>query len=86
VDTRPLVNYLQASAQAAAKSCLGRHDSIICGLKWYLAENTRDGTWGVGQQLSALEMLQSLLVWGSLTIFAGCANGYGAKCCEYEHD
>lgn len=51
---------LQATALGAAASCSGGTDGVTCGTKWYDA--TWDGTWGVGQQLSALEAVQALLI------------------------
>jgi len=50
---------LRANAEAAAESCAGGSDGVTCGSKWYVGG--WDGTWGVGQQLSALEVMQSLL-------------------------
>lgn len=51
---------LQTSATAAAQSCSGGSDGVTCGTKWYTGG--WDGTRGAGQQLSALEVVQSLLV------------------------
>lgn len=51
---------LQTSAIAAAQSCSGESDGVTCGTKWYTGG--WDGTWGAGQQLSALEVVQALLV------------------------
>jgi mannan endo-1,6-alpha-mannosidase len=50
---------LETSAQGAAASCSGGLDGVTCGSKWYTGN--WDGTWGVGQQLSALEVVQALL-------------------------
>lgn len=52
--------YLIASAQAAAAQCNGGADTITCGTNW--TSPTWDGTFGVGQQMSALEVVQSLLI------------------------
>jgi mannan endo-1,6-alpha-mannosidase len=52
-------SYLQASAKAAAESCSGGSGSD-CGMKWYVGGF--DGNTGVGQQLSAMEVIQALLV------------------------
>jgi len=49
---------LQASAKAAINTCTGGADGNQCGLKW---NQTFDGIVGVGEQLSAMEVLQSLL-------------------------
>lgn len=52
--------YLQASAAAAALACSGGTDGVTCGSKWY--NGTYDGLYGVGQQMSALEVIQSTLI------------------------
>lgn len=52
--------WLEASAIAAAASCSGGTDGVTCGSKWWVGG--WDGTWGAGQQLSALEVVQGLLV------------------------
>lgn len=52
---------IRTSAQAAAKQCSGGPDGKTCGMKW-----TTDGVWdgntGVGEQMCALEVIQSLLI------------------------
>lgn len=53
-------NWLRKSAVAAAKSCSGGESGTVCGSKWYTG--VWDGTDGVGQQLSALEVTQALLM------------------------
>lgn len=50
---------LTKSAVGAAKACSGGDDGVSCGSKWYTGG--WDGTTGVGQQLSALEVTQALL-------------------------
>jgi mannan endo-1,6-alpha-mannosidase len=55
-----ITKYLKASAVGAAKSCSGGADGVTCGSKWYTGG--WDGASGVGQQLSALEVTQSLLM------------------------
>lgn len=49
-----------ASAQAAARQCDGGSDGVTCGTKW--TASTWDGTYGVGQQMNALEVIQSNLI------------------------
>lgn len=49
---------LQTSAMGAAASCSGLNNNT-CGTRWYT--NEWDGTTGLGQQLTALECVQSLL-------------------------
>jgi mannan endo-1,6-alpha-mannosidase len=51
---------LRASALAAAKTCTGGPNGASCGLKW--TEQKWDGGRGVGEQMSALEVMQSNLV------------------------
>ncbi|KAF2706336.1 glycoside hydrolase family 76 protein [Pleomassaria siparia CBS 279.74] len=53
-----ITNLLTKSAVGAAKACSGDNDA--CGSKWYTGG--WDGTTGVGQQLSALEVTQALLL------------------------
>jgi len=55
-----ITKYLKASAIGAAKSCSGGTDGKTCGSKWYTG--AWDGKSGVGQQLSALEVTQALLM------------------------
>jgi mannan endo-1,6-alpha-mannosidase len=55
-----ITKYLKASALGAAKSCSGGPDGVTCGSKWYTGG--WDGASGVGQQLSALEVTQALLM------------------------
>ncbi|KAF1991372.1 glycoside hydrolase family 76 protein [Aulographum hederae CBS 113979] len=51
---------IQTSAQAAAKSCNPGAIGATCGLQWTLG--SYDGITGVGQQMSALEVIQSNLI------------------------
>lgn len=51
---------LRASAVAAAKTCTGGPNGRSCGLKWTLEH--WDGSNGVGEQLSVMEVLQSNLI------------------------
>lgn len=58
--TRPLLlPLLQKSAMAAAKSCTGGDDGQQCGLQW--TTGSFDGSVGVGEQMSAMEVIQSNL-------------------------
>lgn len=54
---RPL---LVDSANAAAWSCVGGTDGHTCGLSW--TNGTWDGVYGLGEQMSALEVMQNLVV------------------------
>ncbi|VEU21342.1 DEKNAAC102688 [Brettanomyces naardenensis] len=51
---------LTASAKAAALSCSGGTDGHTCGMDWFV--EGWDGKYGLGEQMSALECIQSLLV------------------------
>ncbi|QDS74119.1 hypothetical protein FKW77_009861 [Venturia effusa] len=55
-----ILELLTASATAAAKTCTAGTDSNQCGLQW--TTGTNDGSMGVGEQMSALEVFQGLLV------------------------
>jgi mannan endo-1,6-alpha-mannosidase len=55
---------LQTSSMAAAQACSGGADGATCGQHWYYGGC--DGIYGVGQQMSALETLQGLLIDGSI--------------------
>jgi mannan endo-1,6-alpha-mannosidase len=57
VNIQPM---LEASALAAAASCSGGANGATCGTKWYTG--AWDGTSGASQQLSALEIVQALLI------------------------
>jgi mannan endo-1,6-alpha-mannosidase len=52
---------LRASAVAAAKQCGGGAKGNTCGLRWW-RNGENDGEVGVGEQMSALEVIQNLLV------------------------
>ena len=52
---------LRTSAIAAAQQCSGGSNGQMCGSKWTQGA-TWDGTQGVGQQMSALEVIQTNLV------------------------
>lgn len=57
---------LQSSAQAAAKQCSGNagpygFTNNVCGLQWSKGA-AYDGSFGVGEQMAAMEVIQSNLV------------------------
>lgn len=56
-----VINKLRKSATAAALQCSGGDNGRTCGVKWTDGA-TWDGTYGVGQQMSALEVIQSNLI------------------------
>ncbi|SSD59540.1 related to Mannan endo-1,6-alpha-mannosidase DFG5 [Saccharomycodes ludwigii] len=51
---------IQKSAIAAAASCNGGYDKHTCGLNWF--NGTNDGYYGLGEQMSALDVIQMLLI------------------------
>jgi mannan endo-1,6-alpha-mannosidase len=51
---------LETSAAAAVQSCSGGFDGHTCGLNW--EASGWDGLYGLGEQVSALETIQSVLV------------------------
>ncbi|CCE64981.1 hypothetical protein TPHA_0J01600 [Tetrapisispora phaffii CBS 4417] len=54
---------IETSAKAAAGSCDGGTDGVTCGLSWF--DSTNDGYYGLGEQMSALEIINQLLVSSS---------------------
>lgn len=54
-----LMPLLNASAVAAVNTCTGGPDGNSCGLQW--TTGAFDGSLGVGEQMSVLEVVQSLL-------------------------
>ncbi len=52
---------LASSAKAAALQCDGGSDGTTCGEHW-TANGTYDGIYGLGQQMSALSVIQSQLI------------------------
>lgn len=56
-----IMTKLKTSAAAAASQCIGGTNGRTCGVLW-TAGATWDGTTGVGQQMSALEVIQSNLI------------------------
>jgi len=58
--TDVVMTKLQASAKGAAAQCSGGTDGVTCGQRWYQAQ--WDGKYGVGEQMSALSVIQSNLI------------------------
>lgn len=56
-----ILTKLEASAQAAAQQCSGGSSGTACGLQWTQLSNY-DGSTGVGEQMAALEVIQSNLI------------------------
>ncbi|GME77767.1 unnamed protein product [Ambrosiozyma monospora] len=53
---RPII---EASAKGAAQSCSGGTDGHTCGTNWFA--NGWDGNYGLGEQMAALDVIQSLV-------------------------
>lgn len=64
---------LSASATAAAQTCVGGETGTMCGTQWNF--QGYDGGLGVGQQMNALEIIQSNLI---NTVDGPKGNGTGA--------
>lgn len=60
-------NHLLVSAPGAAASCSGGTDGVTCGMSWLTG--TWDGSYGVGQQMSAMETIQNLLIFDNATTY-----------------
>ncbi len=56
-----VMGLLTTSARAAAAQCSGGSDGVTCGIKW-TNNGVWDGSFGVGEQMSALEVVQSMLI------------------------
>ena len=56
-----IIKKLRTSAIAAAAQCNGGPDGVTCGTTW-TNKGVWDGSAGVGQQMSALEVIQSNLI------------------------
>lgn len=52
--------YLRSSAQGAAGQCDGGTDGITCGREWNTT--TWDGRYGIGEQMSALAVVQAMMI------------------------
>ncbi|GMG51768.1 unnamed protein product [Ambrosiozyma monospora] len=55
-----IMKVIEASAEGAASSCSGGSDGHTCGMNW--GYGGWDGWYGLGEQISALEIIQSTLV------------------------
>jgi mannan endo-1,6-alpha-mannosidase len=55
-----IMSLLSTTATAAAKTCTAGTRGNHCGLKWTTGSN--DGSTGVGEQMAALEAVQSMLI------------------------
>lgn len=61
--TNTIMSYLTPSAEGAAAQCDGGTSGSVCGLHW-TAGATYDGLYGPGEQMAAMQVIQSLLISG----------------------
>jgi mannan endo-1,6-alpha-mannosidase len=60
--TEPIITpWIRTSSVQAAKQCSSGVDGNTCGLKW-TTNGVWDGKYGVGEQMAALEVIQSNLI------------------------
>ena len=69
-----IMSWLQTSASAAAEQCDGGSNGVTCGEHW-TAGSTYDGTYGVGQQMSALSVIQANLISEAPELFTNTTGG-----------
>ena len=60
MTSNAIMPLLKTSAQGAAGQCVGGSDGKTCGRQWY--SSTWDGKSGVGEQMSALSIMQANLI------------------------
>lgn len=63
---------LEASAKGAAQSCSGGTDGVTCGENW--SANGWDNQYGLGEQMSALEVMLALIAEEPLSVKTGGTN------------
>lgn len=80
VTTNLIWPYILTTADALKTSCTGGYDGHTCGLNWLVGK--WDGNYGLGEQICALDVLNTLLIWnkpGPLTASTGgTSKGDGA--------
>lgn len=64
--------YLETSAEAAAQSCSGGSDGVTCGENW--SASGWDGVYGLGEQMSSLEVILSLIAEEPISVQTGGTN------------
>lgn len=64
---------LTTSAVAAARQCISGTVGAACGMRWY--EGSTDGREGVGQQMSAMDVMGALLVTGARDLVTNSTGG-----------
>lgn len=68
-----ILPWLQTSAQDAARICTGTWNDPSCGRKWYISTN--DGTQDVGNQMTAMSVVQSNLIFTVAPPYSANAGG-----------
>nr|WCU24493.1 Dfg5 [Candida metapsilosis] len=63
---------LEASAKGAAQSCSGGTDGVTCGEDW--SANGWDNQYGLGEQMSALEVMLALIAEEPISVKTGGTN------------
>ncbi|KAK9459507.1 glycosyl hydrolase family 76-domain-containing protein [Lipomyces oligophaga] len=56
-----VMDHFTTTIRGIEQSCVGGTDNVTCGTIWF-NESGWDNTWGLGQQMSALEVTQNLLI------------------------
>ncbi|KFY67537.1 hypothetical protein V497_00316 [Pseudogymnoascus sp. VKM F-4516 (FW-969)] len=69
-----VMKVMRTSAVAAAAQCSGGETGRVCGLSWS-KKDQYDGTKGVGQQMAAMEVIQSLLIKQARNIVSNTTGG-----------
>lgn len=67
-----ILPYMEASAAGAAESCSGGSDGVTCGEDW--STGSWDGVYGLGEQMSSLEVIMSLIVEDPISVKTGGTN------------
>ncbi|KAI9643572.1 hypothetical protein NHQ30_008192 [Ciborinia camelliae] len=69
-----IMTYINTSAAAAALQCSGGASGRVCGEHW-TANSTYDGKYGVGEQMSALSVIQATLVGSAADLVTNNTGG-----------
>ncbi len=69
-----VMDVMRPSAKAAAQQCSGGDNGHRCGFHWGNKDKW-DGTQGVGQQMGALEVIQSLLIKEAKPVLTNATGG-----------
>lgn len=72
-----IMTYINTSAQAAALQCSGGANGRVCGEHW-TAGSTYDRKYGVGEQMSALSIIQATLIGAAPHLVTNSTGGTSA--------